>query len=111
MRAEFQILIGVATATTVTRTTTSVIHGDGEPKIEESFRAEAHAQRLTQQFERDGREQQATCQFGSRFRSIFYRCLRRSMKTNGVNCQISSLGHTSRSPPPAKPQPTANGGR
>ena len=30
-------------------------------------------------------------------------------KTNGEKCQMASFGHNSRNPPPAKPQPTANG--
>ena len=33
----------------------------------------------------------------------------RSTKTKGVNCQIVSFAHASRRPPPANPQPTANG--
>ena len=31
------------------------------------------------------------------------------VKTNGEKCQMSCFGHSSRSPPPAKPQPTAKG--
>ena len=31
------------------------------------------------------------------------------VKTNGEKCQIDSFGQSSRRPPPAKPQPTANG--
>ena len=31
------------------------------------------------------------------------------MKTNGEKCQIASFGQSSRRPPPAKPQPMANG--
>ena len=37
------------------------------------------------------------------------RCGGRSVKTNGEKCQIASFGHSSRRPPPAKPQPTAKG--
>ena len=33
----------------------------------------------------------------------------RSVKKSGEKCQIASLGQISRRPPPAKPQPTANG--
>ena len=33
----------------------------------------------------------------------------RPVKTNGEKCQIASFGHSSRRPPPAKPQPTAKG--
>ena len=33
----------------------------------------------------------------------------RLVKTNGEKCQIASFGQSSRRPPPAKPQPTANG--
>ena len=31
------------------------------------------------------------------------------VKTKGEKCQIASFGHSSRRPPPAKPQPMANG--
>ncbi len=33
----------------------------------------------------------------------------RLVKMNGEKCQMASFGQTSRMPPPAKPQPTANG--
>ena len=33
----------------------------------------------------------------------------RLVKTNGEKCQMSGFGQSSRSPPPAKPQPTAKG--
>ena len=58
MRALFQILIGVATASTVARTTSTVMPSEGEPRIEEPVRAEARAERLAQELERHGGEQQ-----------------------------------------------------
>ena len=58
MRALFQILIGVATVSTVPSTTSGVDHGDRVVQVEEAVLAEARAERLANQLEADRREQQ-----------------------------------------------------
>ena len=58
MRALFQILMGVATASTVASTTSAVIQCDVDPEVEQPILAEPQAERLAQQLERDRREQQ-----------------------------------------------------
>ena len=51
-----------------------------------------------------------TCQSTFSDRSICQTRRGRLVKTNGENCQSTSFGQSSRSPPPAKPQPIAKSG-
>ena len=111
MRALFQILIGVATASTVASRTTVIIHGEPGGRIEQPVvHAPARAQPLAQQLERDRRQQQhdlpvhleGCAASATRGRG-------RSVNTNGEKCQIASFGQSSRRPPPANPQPMAKG--
>ena len=112
MRALFQILIGVATPSTVaSRTTASVHERAGRRQVEQPVvLAPARAERLAQQLERDRRQQQHDLPVDlRRSRSIRQARRWRPVKTNGEKCQIASFGQSSRRPPPAKPQPTAKG--
>ena len=114
MRALFQILIGVATrehrgeqddqhaSTTTAGRRQSRTAGDG--------RSSATPSAWREQLERDRREQQHDLPVDlQRPEHLPDAAVAGSVKTNGEKCQIASFGHSSRRPPPAKPQPTAKG--
>ena len=110
IRALFQILIGVATHSTVVEQTSSTppratcSRGAGRTV----GAAEAPAERLPQQLQRDRREKEDDRPVDVSVLSIRQMWRWSLVKTNGEKCQISSLsGHASRRPPPANPQPTA----
>ena len=56
-----------------------------------------------------GARTSSTCQSIWKPRTIFQARRWMPVKTNGEKCQIASFGHSSRRPPPAKPQPMAKG--
>ena len=109
MRALFQILIGVATASTVARTTSTVMPIEGEPRKNSRCAPKRAPSAWRTSSSATAASSSTSGQLVSSRRTIFHTCLGRSTNTNGLNCQITSFGHASRSPPPANPQPTANG--
>ena len=111
MRALFQILIGVATHSTVARMTSERHPGELGRQVEEAAarpsggRAPGGAARGA-----IGRQQEDDLPVDLErpdASATARRC--RLVKTNGEKCQMASFGHSSRRPPPAKPQPTAKG--
>ncbi len=112
MRALFQILIGVATPSTVASRMTRQASRTDRLEEEETLlmRAPAEAERLANQLEADRREQQHHLPVDLPARAASARRAPAGrVKTNGEKCQIASFGHSSRRPPPANPQPTAKG--
>ena len=113
MRALFQILIGVATHSTVASRMTH------EPRPARRARArdrtaggDRSSGRRAPGGGARGRSARAAARPASRpcsDRSICQARRGRLVKTNGEKCQIASFGHSSRRPPPAKPQPMAKG--
>jgi hypothetical protein len=77
--------------------------------MKEDALREAHAERLPDDLEPDRRRQQDhdPVDLEPPDEPPHVRC--RSVKNSGEKCQMASFGHSSRSPPPAKPQPMAKG--
>ena len=70
---------------------------------------QAVTERLPNEFEAIGAASSSTCQSISKRRTSRQACRCRPVKKNGEKCQIASFGQISRKPPPANPQPIANG--
>ena len=96
MRALFQILIGVATASTVASRTSDQSSTSGVGReVEQPVVAEPRAERLAEQLERDRREQQHDLPVDLQRRGASARrAVAGSVKTNGEKCQIASFGHS-----------------
>ena len=71
----------------------------------------SRAQHLPDQLESIGANRENELPVDLRVRSIFQTRRGRLVRMNGEKCQMASFGQSSRNPPPAKPQPTANGRR
>ena len=79
-------------------------------QVEQSVGAEARADRLPDQLQRRWGPPPARSASPPEAAAPSARCGAASAeKTNGEKCQMASFGHSSRRPPPANPQPTANG--
>ena len=113
IRALFQILIGMAIAEHRGEDDAAAVmpRRSSACEVEEPVRAEAVAERhagctsMHDRREHAGRPASRSAACGPIRQTR--RC--RSVKTNGEKCQMSCFGHSSRRPPPAKPQPTAKG--
>ena len=106
IRAVFQILMGMATDMTVVSTVTASSHtlaGSSRNSRWTPNSAERACRRSSRQI---GPAIRVSCQSIRNRPASRQVCRRRAVTSNGLTCQIASFGDSSRSPPPANPQPT-----
>ena len=112
MRALFQILMGVATRPGPSRAAPSRTPregGSGAGRTADCVPATGLRAACRTSSNAIGASTSTNCQSIWNRRTIFQTRRGSAEKTNGEKRQMASFGQSSRSPPPAKPQPTANG--
>ena len=109
IRALFQILIGIATHSTVASSTAA--HSARGRRRDTNSRCAATGMPTAwrDDLEPDRRRQQDDDPVDLKRRTSRQTWRWSSVKKNGEKCQIASFGQISRRPPPAKPHPTAKG--
>ena len=106
MRAAFQILMGTATDITVVTTITATSQTSVGSRANRRWGPNRAARACRSSSRLMGPAIRVSCQSMRNRPASRQVWRRRAVTSSGLTCQMASLGHSSRSPPPANPQPT-----